>query len=156
MRALGRSTPVVRRSGVWIVALLGLALAPLAGCYNGKVLVARARSHATSSRIEEIELGSFRVTLPRDNRTTHTPVVEVRLFGEAPLRTRKEIEKQIKDRAFLVNDRAMTTLRKATLEELHEPSLDRLRARLLEAVNGSLEGAPLLAVGISDYRLIQY
>jgi hypothetical protein len=149
--------PAVFGSGSGFVAAMALGAASLllGGCYNGDALVARVRSHAISNRIEEIPLGSYRVTLPRDNRTAQTPVVEVQLFGETARRDRAKVERLLKQRAFLVNDRAMTTLRLATREELYEPSLEKLRKRLLKAVNDSLEGAPLTAVGISDFKLIQ-
>jgi hypothetical protein len=150
------ATPGIRPARVprGAAALCAAALL-VAGCYDGAVLVDRVRKHVISNRIEEVPLGSFRVTLPRDNRTTQTPVVEVRLFGETLRRDRADIERQLKQRAFLVHDRAMTTLRRATREELYEPSLDKLRGRLLKAINDSLDDAPLTAVGISDFRLIQ-
>ena len=45
---------------------ISIGLFSAAGCYDGDALVQRVRDRSIRTRLEEVDLGEFRVTLPRD------------------------------------------------------------------------------------------
>lgn len=134
-------------------AALGLGCA---GCYSGDKLVEKVRHRALRTRIDEIQLGSFRVTRPRDERTGEMTEVQLELYGESQRYKINEIEDEIELKAAIIEDETIRTLREASQQELTEPNLDQLRARLLTMLNETIEGAPLVSIGFRQIRFIRH
>ncbi len=138
--------------------LLGLAMiAPLlTGCYDGSALVEEVRRKAIRTRLVEVDLGEFRVTMPRDERTSVMTEVDIHLFGEAPRYLVSDLEEELVEKQYLVHDRAIITLRELDPRELVDPDLIALRSRLLESMNEVLTSTKISSVGFYDMRLIRH
>ncbi|QDT70535.1 hypothetical protein MalM25_34830 [Planctomycetes bacterium MalM25] len=134
-------------------AVLGIACA---GCYSGEKLVEQVRHRALRTRIDEVSLGSFRVTRPRDERTGEMTEVQMELFGESQRYKINEIEDELELKAAIIEDETIRTLREASPDELTEPDLNRLRERLLVILNETIEGAPLISIGFREIRFIRH
>lgn len=139
-------------------ALLGLAIvAPmLSGCYDGKALVEDVRRNAIRTRLIEVDLGKFRVTMPRDQRTSVMTEVDLHLYGEAPRYLVSDLEKELEDKQYLVHDRTIMTLRELDPRELVDPDLIALRTQLLDTMNEVLTSTKISSVGFYDMRLIRH
>ncbi|TWT96707.1 hypothetical protein Pla108_24810 [Botrimarina colliarenosi] len=138
-------------------SLLALALCvSQVGCYSDESLLKRIRNHAIRTRVDEVELGQFRVTLPRNDRTGEMTEIDIRIFGESFRYRVNEIEEELEAKAPLIEDLAMRTLRETTRQELAEPDLESLRGRLLNSMNQLLTDAPLASVGFYDVRFIRH
>ena len=138
------------------VTVLMLVLGVTAGCYNGEALVNKARSAAQRTRLAEIDLGKFRMTMPNDPETNSLTELELHLFGTVPRYRVPTIERQLKTQNYRLRHEMIAAVRQATVSELAEPNLTQLRTRIEEIVNGILEEAPVETVGFYsvnvDYR----
>lgn len=147
--------PPLRFSQRQTVVALALCV-PLSGCYSSDSLVKRVRNHAIRTRIDEVDLGEFRVTLPRNAQTGEMTEIDVRLYGEAFRYKINEIEDELEAKAPFVEDHTLRVLRETTRQELSEPDLVQLRDRLLDSMNEMLTDAPLTSVGFYDVRFIRH
>ncbi|MEN0109840.1 MAG: flagellar basal body-associated FliL family protein [Planctomycetota bacterium] len=149
--------PTTQRPAAATLAAFSLALAPsMVGCYDGDGLVEKVRNRAIRTRLEEIAIGDFRVTLPRDPTTGDMTEVELRVFGESQRYKLNEIEAALADKAPVIEDHVVRSLREAEHDELVEPNLTRLRQRLTTTVNELLEDDPLVTVGFYDIRFVRH
>jgi hypothetical protein len=128
-------------------AILAVALALCAGCYDGSSMVKEAQSAALKTRLAEIDLGKFQTTLPRDPVTNHFTAIDVHIFGTVPRYQLAAVTKQLKADEYRVRHETLAAVRKSTREELAEPSFAQLRARIEKVVNSVLEDAPVKEVG---------
>ncbi|MGI9455701.1 MAG: hypothetical protein ACR2NU_04020 [Aeoliella sp.] len=133
--------------------LLGTLLA-LPGCYDGEQLIEEVRDQAIRSRLEEIDLGYFRTTLPRDSSSSSRIEVELELFGTAVRYKIPEIESAIEDASHRLRQAILVAIRQTTTQEMDDPSLTQLRARLLQVANTELAEAPVEELGIRKVRFI--
>ncbi len=129
------------------VAILAIALALCAGCYDGSAMVKQAQSVALNTRSAEVDLGKFQTTLPRDPVTNHFTALEIHIFGTVPRYRLAAVNKQLKADEFRMRYETLTAVRKSTREELAEPNFAQLRARIEKVVNGVLEDAPVQEIG---------
>lgn len=144
--------PLAVRLG-WAAAILCLALC--AGCYDGDVLVTQARSAALNTRLAEVDLGSFHTTLPRDPKSGSIPELNVHIFGTVPRYRVPAIEKQLKTDEFRLRHETLAAVRASTREELAEPGLTKLRARIERIINAILDDAPVKTIGFYDVTIHQ-
>jgi hypothetical protein len=128
-------------------AILAVALALCAGCYDGSEMVKQAQSVALKTRLAEIDLGQFKTTLPRDPVTNHFTALDIHIFGTVPRYRLAAVTKQLKNDEYRMRHETLVAVRKSTREELAEPNFAQLRARLEKVVNGLLEDAPVKEVG---------
>lgn len=142
-----------RRFLAFTATLIGLLTT---GCYSSEGLVSKTRNKAIRSRIDEVELGSFRVTLPRDITTGEMTEINLRLFGVSERYKINEIQADLEARGPKIEDTAIRTLRMTQREDLVDPDLKKLRTRLLAAMNEELNGAPLRSIGFYEVRFIRH
>ena len=136
-----------------IALLLG---ASSVGCFNSEKLVARVRNHAIRTRIDEVKLGQYRVTLPRNPLTGEMAEVDVRVYGETLRYKINEIEDELKASAPEIEDHTLKVLRETTREQLADPELTDLRTKLLASMNDVLTGEPLKSVGFYEVRFLRH
>lgn len=134
---------------------LGVALACATGCYNGEKLVQQAHSSAIKGRLEELDLGQFRITMPLDIATGETTAVIIHPFALTPHYRLKAISKQLKTDRAALEHHTLLAVRSATGAELAEPSLDALRERLRGAANEVLRDEPIQSIGFYDVRFVR-
>lgn len=129
------------------VGAIGLALVLCAGCYDGSAMVKQAQSAALNVRLAELDLGKYQTTLPRDRDTNHYTALELHIFGTVPRYKLASATKQLKAEEYRVRYETLVALRKSTREELAEPNLAQLRARIEKVVNGVLTDTPVKDIG---------
>ena len=150
---MGYSLSSKRCSGFFRRFLGLLALVLAAGCYDGSALVKQAQSTALNASLAEVDLGEYRTTLPRDPQTGAFTSLDLHVFGTVPRSRLTEIKKQLMSDEFRVRHETLTAVRQATHEELTDPKLSALRARIEKAVNGVLADSPLKEVGFYQLTL---
>lgn len=141
-------------------AQIGWLLIPCAmllttGCYNSEALVERVRNDALRHRLEEIDLGSYGITMPRNPETSETIEVELKLFGSIARYKKSKAKKQLKREDFLLRHRTLMAIRNSTPEDFTEPDLTALRTRLLEAANSVLDEPTIQRVGFHEIRFLR-
>jgi hypothetical protein len=144
---------VTSRSACCAVCALSLSIST--GCYDSKALVDQARSDALRSQTHEIELGLYRTSMPRDPNTSTITEIELRLFGTVPQYKIPAIEKQLKADGYKLRSDTLEAIRQTTAEELGEPSLGQLRARMMQVANKVLEGGPIQSIGVEKIRIVE-
>jgi hypothetical protein len=142
----GRQMPLV-------VAALVVVL--YSGCYNGEVLVTQARSAALNTRVAEIDLGSFHTSLPRDPKSDLITELGLHIFGNVPHYQVDAINRQIALEEYRLRHEIIAAIRATSNEELAEPSLKSLRARIEHIVNGILDESPVEAIGFYEVTIRQ-
>jgi hypothetical protein len=134
--------------------LIGLLLATVnTGCYDGGVLLEQARSAAQRTRSAEVDLGTYRTTLPKDAQTKSLTDLELHFFGTVPRYRVPVIERQIKAEEYRLRHEVIAAVRNSPVEELAEPNLTQLRARIEKVVNGIFEESPVNSIGFYSIRV---
>ena len=103
--------------------LLPVALCLVGGCYDGEALVKQAQSTALNTSLAEVDLGTYRTTLPRDPNTGRYIELELHIFGTVPRSRLSEVKKQLKADEYRVRHETLTAVRSSTREELADPKL---------------------------------
>lgn len=143
----------VLRASAAAVALAGSVLV-CAGCYDAHALVDQVRTDAQPNRLHEVDLGTFRTTMPRDPKTTLLMEVEVHLFSTVPQYKIHAVEKGLEADGYRLRYDTLAAIRETNSEELAEPDLGQLRGRLLQVVNKTLADTPLKSIGIQDIKIV--
>ena len=137
----------------WRVAGVVVGAVLCAGCYDGEALVEHARSVSLNTRLAEVDLGKYHTTLPRDPQSGLFTELDIHIFGTVPRYRVGEIEKQLKTEEYRLRHETLATVRRSTREELAEPNLSQIRARIEKVVNGLLDQAPVKSIGFYSVRL---
>jgi hypothetical protein len=131
----------------------GLCPSLLAGCYDSGALINEARSAAQRTRLAEVDLGTYRTTMPKDAASGSLTELEVHLFGTVPRYRVSTIEQQLQSEDFRLRHEMLAAVRQSTAGELAEPNLTQLRARIEKVVNEILKDSPVEMVGFYDVRV---
>lgn len=138
---------VFRRSTYWGLLAIGALVAVVTGCYDGDALLNQAQSAALNTTLAEVDLGEYKTTLPRDPATGIFTSLELRIFCTVPRSKLSEVEKQMLIDGYRVRHETLTAVRQSTRDELTDPALSKLRARIEEVVNKVFTDAPVKEVG---------
>lgn len=137
-----------------LIALIALATVATTGCYDSKRLIEAARNKAIQTRLDEVDLGEFRTTLPRDHADSSAMEVVVDLFGTVP-RYKIPVVQEVIDRdEYRMRQAVIIALRKTTANEIADPHLTTFRERLLTVVNAELGETQLESLGFREVRFI--
>ena len=136
--------------------LLLLASCAWAGCYDGERLIERASADARENRLEEVDLGTYRITMPTDQETAQTTEVRFQLFGNTPRYRLAKIKATLEERGYQLRYETLAAVRAAPPEELTEPDLARLKTRIEKVVNGILEETPVESIGFTKVAFSDY
>jgi hypothetical protein len=110
-------------------------------------LIIEARAAAMRTRLAEVDLGTFRTTMPQDPSSRTQTDVELHIFGTVPRYRVPTIEKQLRTENYRFRHEVLQTIRAATTAELAEPDLAQLRSRIEKVVNTILSDAPIKKIG---------
>jgi hypothetical protein len=135
--------------------LLPIALGVLSGCYDGDALVKQAQSVSLDTRLAEIDLGRFQTTLRRDANSHTFTELDLHIFGTVSRSRLSAVKKQLKADEYRLRHETLAAVRKSTREELAEPTLAQLRARIEQVVNGILADSPVNEIGFYQLTLRQ-
>jgi hypothetical protein len=149
------SIPVGRVAAMMRMLLIGLALtlSLCAGCYDGDALINEVRSAALRTRLVEIDLGSYRTTMPRKRNESESTEIKLHIFGTVPRYRIPEIEKHLQTDGYRLRHETLAAVRRSTAQELAEPNLTALRTRLEKVLNAELADAPVKSIGFYEVQL---
>jgi hypothetical protein len=133
--------------------LVAMLVAPV-GCYDGERLVKRARNAAIRTRSEEVSLGYFRTTLPREANGGTPMEVELELFVTTKRYRVQQIERVIEAESARLRQKLLVAIRETTAEEIADPRLVGLRQRLLAVTKEIFVKPPIDSMGIRQIRFI--
>jgi hypothetical protein len=142
-------------SGTCRFAIVAMVLAACPGCYDGDALVSEARSAALNTRLAEVDFGTFRTTLPCDRSNNSFTDLELHIFGTVPRYHVLAVKKKLRTEEYRLRHETLAAVRTATRDELAEPSLVELRARIERVVNAIFDDAPVKSIGFYQVTLRQ-
>lgn len=146
----------LRRRSTLLVAMICCAVncVALAGCYDAQALVAARRAVAVRSRLVEVDLGEFRITLPGPYTERKRAEIHFRAFGQVANRDLKLVKKTLEKNGPDLQNRLLFVVRQMNLREIQEPSLETLRGSIAGAINDTLPGDPLQSVGFYSFGFV--
>src|SRR5262249_25142846 len=112
------------------------------------------RTDAQRNRLHEVDLGTFRTTMPRDSKTSLMTQMELHLFGNVPQYRIRTIEDRLETDNYRLRSEMLAAIRETTGDELADPDLAPLRDRLTQVVNGILTDTPIKSIGIEDIKIV--
>ena len=127
--------------------LLPLVLGVSSGCYDGEALLKQAQSTALNASLAEVDLGEFSTTLPRDPNTGRYTSIDLHIFGTVSRSRLGDVKKQLKYDNYRLRHETLTAVRRSTRDELTDPTLAKLRARIEQVVNQVLADTPVKEIG---------
>lgn len=132
-----------------LFALLGLsaACAVASGCFDAAALTQAKLDEAARLRLEDVDLGEYRITLPRRPGGNAGGVVQFHAFGQVANRDLTGIQESLDQADSLIRHEMLMAVRQLQAEDLTEPELTLLRERIAQVMNASLEGDPVQGVG---------
>ena len=127
--------------------VLPLVLLGNVGCFDADVMIEDRRRIAKLARLEEIDLGKFRVALPHAHEFSQTAELHFHVFGQVANRDLNSVEEVLKNKGPEIRDRLLIAARLQTQEQLEDPQLTALRESITQVVNEYAEGDPVQSVG---------
>ena len=137
-----------------LALVLAAATAGLTGCYNADALIQQRREVVKLMRLEEVNLGTFRITLPPAAGASTHGVVEFEAFGQVANQHREDVEISLEQRGPELRHEMLMAIRQMSLEQLEEPSLQSLRQEVGKVVNEPLEGELVQRVGFYHFSFM--
>lgn len=138
------------------LALCAWASLCASGCYNGDALVERARSRAIRTRLEEVDLGKYRITLPPDSARNEMYELRMHFFAHAARHKVSRLLDEVEEKSYLIRDRLLSSIRAMEPEEFEDPELAMVKSSALEAVNGVLEEPLFSSLGLYEFHLSRH
>ncbi len=143
--------PTPARSTLLFLALLCVLAA--VGCYDADSLVQSHRATAMLTKLEEVDLGEFRVTLPYKRGESSTAEIHFHAFGQVTYKDLKAVQKAIETHDSEIMHGLLLSVRQLPVSDLEDPRLVTLREEIRSVVNGKLEGEPLEMVGFYNFKV---
>ena len=147
MRPLA-TTPRLRLSCLPLAGLL------LVGCFDSQAMIDARRQVAVLARLEEVDLGKFRLTLSQPVQTTEMAEIEFHAFGQVANRDYDKVIEALEIHGPELRHRLLLAARQLNLQDIEDPEIDLLREKIAVVVNETIPGEPLQNVGF--YRFGYY
>jgi hypothetical protein len=129
------------------LAIVLLAAATLPGCYDGGAILEAHKEETNLVRLDEIDIGEFRITLPQSPGRPSGGVIEFHVFGQVERRDRDQVASALQFNSAEIRYRVLLLTRGLTEEQLDEPKLSTLRKEIAKIANTSLESKMVRNVG---------
>lgn len=136
------------RLGCW---LLLLTVAIQVGCFDAEVIIASRRAIAIRARLEEVDLGEYRVTLPQFTEHSDPAQLDFHIFGQVANRELKAVKKALEDYGPEIHHQLILEARSLSEQELEDPELTSLREDIAKVVNETLDGDPVQLIGFYKF-----
>jgi flagellar basal body-associated protein FliL len=132
------------RGSVWncgrAARLIGLlSLTTLAGCYDAGALKETRQDEATVTKLAEVDLGTYHITLPLATGDTGGGVVDFHAFGRVSHGDSAAVAQAVEERRAELRSHMLLAIRSVTNEELEEPKLGALRVEITKVINAALD-----------------
>ncbi|MEM9185474.1 MAG: hypothetical protein AAGB00_03150, partial [Planctomycetota bacterium] len=118
-------------------------------------LVGRVRNDALRHRLEEVDLGRYDITMPRDPFAIETVEIEMHLYGSLPRYRQAEVAEMLEQRSHRLRHDTLIAVRSSSPEDFTDPDLSDLRQRLLAVTNSLLEEPSIQSIGFHQIRFIR-
>ena len=126
-----------------------------AGCYDAESLIAKVNDEASRMRLEEVELGVYRTTLPRTSDSMATVTLELELFGFIAKKDVPDAQVRLSEAESLMRHDILVAVRQSTADEFADPELQAVRTRVLQVANDLLEGEPIQSIGLKSMTYLE-
>ncbi len=138
-----------RHPGLWTALVVASAF--LVGCFDAESLIEERRAIAMRNRLEEVDLGKFRVSLPQPPKTVEAAEIFFHVFGQVANRDMDQVQKSLDMLGPEFRHRLLMAVRQLALKDIQDPPLTALRKQIVDMVNETLPGEPLQSVGFYQF-----
>jgi hypothetical protein len=114
------------------------------------------RKIAILARLEEVDLGEFRLTLPRPVQSADMAEIQFHAFGQVANRDLVKVTEALETHGTELRHRLLLAARQLELENIEDPQLDLLRSQIAAVINETLPGKPLQSVGFYRFAYHNY
>lgn len=142
-------------SAGWCCALL-LIWPWLLGCFDSQAMIEARRKVAVLARLEEIDLGEYRLTLPTPIQSNEMTEIEFHAFGQVANRDLDMVAHSLEEHGPELRHRLLLAARQLDLQDLEQADLDLLRNQIAEVINETLPGEPLQSVGFYQFHYYNF
>ena len=130
------------------------SLCALGGCLDAESMIASREKAVQLARMEEVDLGSFHVSLPNLPNKSASALVQFHAFGQVPNSETKAVTASVEEHSSELRHRMLLAVRELNLDELEEASLDTLRQNIEQVVKETIPGDAIQSVGFYRFSLI--
>ena len=128
----------------------------LGGCFNSEAMIDARRKVAILARLEEVDLGKFRLTLSRPVQSDDMAEIQFHAFGQVANRDLKQVNEALETYGPELRHRLLLATRKLKLKDIEDAELDLLRTQIADVVNETLPGEPLQSVGFYQFSYYNF
>ncbi len=128
----------------------------LAGCFDADALIEARRKIAVLARLEEVDLGKFRLTLSRPYQNDEMAEIQFHAFGQVANRDLDQVTDSLETYGPELRHRLLMAARQLKLEDLEDARLDLLRTQIANVINETLPGEPLQSVGFYQFSYYNF
>lgn len=127
------------------------AVAVLPGCVDGGALVQAQQDETELVRLDEIDMGEYRITLPPASDDAGGAAVEFHIFGQVAMRDRAKVAEDLALNSPELRYRILLLVRSMTRAQLDEPGLETLRSGIAKLANAALDKKLIKNVGFYTF-----
>jgi hypothetical protein len=132
-------------------SVLGAALAAAglasSGCFNMQSLAEASMRSRESDKLEEVDLGMYRVTLPKLPGEAGAGVVRFHVFGKVARRHVHEVRETVEADGAEIRFHVLTSIRAFQPAEFVDPKLNDVRKEIVRVINGSFKEPLVKEIG---------
>jgi len=131
----------------WLAHGVPAACLLLSGCFDADAMIESRRKIAILARLEEVDLGKFRLTLPRPVESADMAEIQFHAFGQVANRDLDKVSEALQTHGPELRHRLLIAARQLEFENIEDPQLDLLGSQIATLINETLPGDPLQSVG---------
>ncbi len=128
----------------------------LTGCFDANGMIDARRKIAILARLEEVDLGKYRLTLSRPVQSDEMAEIRFHAFGQVANRDLDQITEALETYGPELRHRLLMAARQLTLEDLEDAQIDLLRTQITSVINETLPGEPLQSVGFYKFSYYNF
>jgi hypothetical protein len=147
-------SPRLRHSTQRRLAVALLATIALPGCFDGSAILQAHEKETDLVRLDEVDIGEYRITLPHPPGRAGGGVLEFHIFGQVARRDRDKVASALQFNSAEIRYRVLLLTRGLTPEQLDEPKLTTLRTQITKIANASLESKMVRNVGFYSFAFM--
>ena len=134
------------------LASLALCLAGQLGCFDADALIEARRLEAIRARLEEIDLGTYRISLTSPESVNDSVEVNFHVFGLVANRDLETVSEYLDSKKPEIRDKMLIVTRSLSDADLEDPKLSLFRDQIASIVNDTLEDEPVQSIGFYHFR----
>jgi len=140
----------------WAFRCLPVLCLLLAGCFDASAMIEARRKIAILARLEEVDLGKFRLTLSRPVQSDEMAEIQFHAFGQVANRDLDKVTDALETYGPELRNRLLMAARQLKLEDIEAARLDLLRTQIVSVINETLPGEPLQSVGFYQFSYYNF